>query len=373
MDRPIFDALVWKERALMSDPNNRLSQVLSHWMPRIQVSGITYSDATRVVENAGEWSNWCKAWSDEGSRQETIGDEMLKRQRYVSAGEAYIRSALFYHFGQFMFFDDLAQKQEAADKKVKVYQKAAPCLNPPAERLEIPYGDDSKLYGYFRRAPQTAPGNPIVIVVPGSDSTKEEFNSLESYFLQRGLSTFSFDGPGQGEGRSFGHLTPHWSEPIRAASALLQKREQEQCRLAIFGMAFGGHLVLQGSAGNPAIKAVVCMNGFYDLGGFWSELPEVYRANMGYTLGGGNLEETALHARGFSLRDVVRPSCPVLVMHGGKDRIFPPSEAELLKEYLGDAGELLLYPDGNHVCNNLPYIYRSEAADWLSEQLRDEG
>lgn len=353
----------------MPDPNNRLSQVLSHWMPRIQVSGITYSDATRVVENAGEWSNWCKAWSEEGAKHEAKGEELSAKKRYISAGEAYLRSALFYHFGQFMFFDDLGQKQAAAEKKVDVYRKAAPYLNPPAERLAVAYGRDGELHGYFRRAPKRLQENPVVIIVPGSDSTKEEFNSLESYFLQRGLSTFSFDGPGQGEGRAFGHLTPQWGEPIQAVSEFLLNRENGQCRLGIFGMAFGGHLVLQGSAGCSAINAVVCMNGFYDLGGFWESLPEVYRANMGYTLGGAKPEETTGYAKGFSLQDVAKPGCPVLVMHGGKDRIFPPSEANFLKQYLGDSGELLLYPNGNHVCNNLPYIYRSEAADWLSERL----
>jgi hypothetical protein len=28
-----------------------------------------------------------------------------------------------------------------------------------------------------------------------------------------------------------------------------------------------------------------------------------------------------------------------------------------------------MYPDGNHVCNNIPYKYRPLMADWLKERL----
>jgi hypothetical protein len=29
-----------------------------------------------------------------------------------------------------------------------------------------------------------------------------------------------------------------------------------------------------------------------------------------------------------------------------------------------------MYPDGNHVCNNIPYKYRPLVGDWLAERLR---
>ena len=31
---------------------------------------------------------------------------------------------------------------------------------------------------------------------------------------------------------------------------------------------------------------------------------------------------------------------------------------------------LVMYPDGNHVCNNIAYKYRPLMADWMSEKLR---
>jgi hypothetical protein len=29
-----------------------------------------------------------------------------------------------------------------------------------------------------------------------------------------------------------------------------------------------------------------------------------------------------------------------------------------------------MYPDGNHVCNNIPYKYRPAMADWMREHLQ---
>src|SRR2546430_13253170 len=38
-----------------------------------------------------------------------------------------------------------------------------------------------------------------LVLIPGLDSTKEEFFAWESAFLDRGMATLSLDGPGQGE------------------------------------------------------------------------------------------------------------------------------------------------------------------------------
>ena len=59
---------------------------------------------------------------------------------------------------------------------------------------------------------------------------------------------------------------------------------------------------------------------------------------------------------------------PLLVIHGARDRLFPPEQAERIVCEAPDA-TLLLYPDGNHVCNSITYNYRPAMADWMREQL----
>ena len=71
----------------------------------------------------------------------------------------------------------------------------------------------------------------------------------------------------------------------------------------------------------------------------------------------------------FTLRGILaKVTCPLLVVHGAKDRLFPPEQAERIAREAPRA-TLLMYPDGNHVCNNIPYKYRPAMADWMREQL----
>lgn len=350
----------------MAHQGGTLQQVVAHWLPRMQTAGLTASDLARVIDETGDWRNWCRTFCREGDRHIAEGQEAEAAGRTVTAGEAYLRAALFFHFGQFMFFDDLEQKREADRRKVNAYERAAPFLLPPARAVSVPFRG-GQLKGYIR-LPARTPA-PLAILVPGSDSTKEEFASLESFFLQRGLATFTLDGPGQGEGREFGFLEPDWASVLDAAvSALRGEAAVDGTRVGVMGMAFGGHLVLQGAHAIPGLRGAICMNGFFDLGAFWDDLPEVYRRNMRYALGGADIDETAARAAAFSLRGAAPPDCPVLVIHGGKDRIFPVEQAEALGAFGGHA-EVVVYPDGNHVCNNIAYRYRALMADWLAERL----
>lgn len=353
---------------MVDKSSDRMRQVLDHWEPRIEVAGISLIDARRVVSRCEGWNDWCRAWTDEGDRHVELAEEASSKRRFRTAGDAYRRASLFYHFAQFMFFEDLSQKEEAARRKTAAYAKGAEWFAPPAEAVMVPFGDGS-LRGYMRR-PEGCDSVPLVVIVPGSDSTKEEFSNLERYFLERGMATFSFDGPGQGEGRSLGFLKPDWSSVVEQVVAEVRERDGLNRQVALFGMAFGGHLVMQGAPAVRDLSGVVCMNGFHDMGHFWNDLPSVYRSNMRFALGGASADETADRARQFSLEGRSAPTCPLLVIHGGRDRIFPVEEAQRLGEMSGSRGVVKIYPEGNHVCNNLAYEYRSLAADWLDEQFR---
>ena len=82
-------------------------------------------------------------------------------------------------------------------KAVDIYTKALPYLNPPGERVSIPYNGGT-LYGNLR-APNGIKTPPVVILIMGLDSAKEEMFYNEQLFLDRGMATLTFDGPGQGE------------------------------------------------------------------------------------------------------------------------------------------------------------------------------
>lgn len=347
----------------MSD-ENRLLSVVEHWLPRIEVAGIPSATAKAVIESAGVWENWLAAWSSEGERHAAMGAEAEALGHRITAGEAYSRAALFYHFGQFMAFDDLDRKSRAAERKVELFRRAAPLLDPPAQLVEVPF-EQGMLRGYLR-LPSGTGAHPLALIVPGSDSTKEEFPAFERHFLARGVATFSFDGPGQGEGRSHGPLRPDIAPAIAAAFAALDERRELSGAKALVGMAFGGFLALRAAPSIEGLAGVVSINGFHDLGAMWPDLPKVYQDNMSFALGGDDVAESA---RRFTLAGARPLEAPALVLHGGRDKIFPPSQAHNAGEFCRGETEIQVFPSGNHVCNNIPWLYRPLVADWVRTRL----
>ena len=59
---------------------------------------------------------------------------------------------------------------------------------------------------------------------------------------------------------------------------------------------------------------------------------------------------------------------PVLVVHGARDTLATPENARRIVERTGGPSTWVLYPEGNHVCNNIPHKYRPLVADWLAQQ-----
>ncbi len=103
----------------------------------------------------------------------------------------------------------------------------------------------------------------------------------------------------------------------------------------------------------------------------WDAFPPVYRDNMRYALGAADADDARARAAGFTLAGSRRPECPALILHGGRDRIFPPSEAEAQADWAGRGSALEVFPDGNHVCNNIPWLYRPMVADWVADGWAD--
>ena len=55
------------------------------------------------------------------------------------------------------------------------------------------------------------------VLLPGLDSTKEEFFQWENVFLARGMATLSLDGPGQGEAGLSTRIEPAYEKAVAAA------------------------------------------------------------------------------------------------------------------------------------------------------------
>ena len=177
--------------------DERVTMAISHWSPRFTTNGVTAGDFERITGSLERWADWCGAWSAVAAEHEQLGRDALATGRDLSAGAHLSQAAVYFHFAKFLFVDDLDQMRAAHLAAVRCLTDALPYLDPPGRRIEIPF-DGAQLAGVLREPAGDGP-HPVVIMLSGLDSAKEELRSTEELFLARGLATFSVDGPGQGE------------------------------------------------------------------------------------------------------------------------------------------------------------------------------
>ena len=167
----------------MKDP--RVAHAIAHFGPRYTANGVTFSDFMDVTSSIERWDDWCRAWSGRGLIHEKMGRKALERKQFVSAGEHLGRAAACYHFGKYLFSQDPEQMKTAHGKAVECYTLALPHLDPPGERVLIPY-EGKHLAGVLRRPTKSPDRPPLVIMCNGLDSTKEELELLSGHVLEAG-------------------------------------------------------------------------------------------------------------------------------------------------------------------------------------------
>ena len=350
----------------MSDA--RVQAAIDNWAPRFTSQGVDYNDFIRTTRAIESWDQWLDAWAATGDMHAGLAQEAEAKGRSLSAGEAWVRAALCYHFAKFVWMMDMDKYRATADKAVSSLYAAHKHLDPSAERLEIPF-DTTTLIGNLRR-PANVTQPPLVFLLPGLDSTKEEFFNWENVFLRRGLATLSLDGPGQGEAGYDYHIRYDYDVAVGAVlDQLAARADLDLARVGVVGVSMGGYYAPRVAAFEPRVKAVVPIGGPYNFGACWAQLPMLTRETFTHHSGAVNAAEGEKRALQLSLEGLAeRITQPMLVVFGQLDRLIPWQQAERLAAEAPNA-ELVMYPDGNHVCNNLPFKYRPLVGDWMQEQL----
>jgi len=308
-------------------------------------------------------------WSRTADRAAALAREAEERGRHRSAGTAWLRAAITRHFGKFVWLVDAAQHAEATLAAVAELGNAHRLLATGAQRIEAPLSG-AAVVANLRRPPGGERRPPLVVLVPGLDSTKEEFFHLETAFLERGMATLSLDGPGQGE---VGLALPIRHDYEVAVTAILDavaaRDEVDLARVGLFGVSLGGYYAVRTAAHEPRIRAVAGLSGPYNFGSIWSELPALSRQTFTVKAGAADDEEGRRRALALDLRGVCeRVAAPALLVTGARDAIVPWEQTERIAREAPDA-TFVLHDAGNHACANLLAEVRPAIADWIGERL----
>ena len=246
-------------------PDERVAAAIAHWAPRFVTNGVDMNDFQTVTGSVEVWEEWLPAWRANGDMHAELAREAEEVGRTRTAGEAWNRAALSYHFGKFVWMLDLDRYRENTFLAVEALRNAHRHLDPSAERLEIPY-EGIAMAANLRR-PEDAERPALVLLLPGLDSTKEEFFAWENVFLARGMATLSLDGPGQGETGLSSRIEPAYEKAVTAALDFLERPgDLDLGRVGLAGVSLGGYYASRAAAYEPRVRAAVGISGPFDFG-----------------------------------------------------------------------------------------------------------
>jgi pimeloyl-ACP methyl ester carboxylesterase len=346
----------------------RVQSAIDHWAPRFVQAGVDYNDFVRTTATVERWDDWIDAWAALGDRHAELAREAEAAGRAVTAGEAWLRASVAYHFGKFVWVLDEDRVRPVHQKSVDAMYAGHRALGNAVERIEAPL-DGKAMVGNLRR-PAGLDRPPLVLLIPGLDSTKEELLSMEEAFLKRGMATFALDGPGQGESTYELPLRYDYEVAVTSALDVLAAREDlDMDRVGMVGQSMGGYFAPRAAVFEPRIRAVAGLSGAYTRIDIWDSLPPVNRETFIYKTHSRDADEAREVALAMDLDGVLeRLDRPALFATGTRDRLVPWEQTEMQAK-AAPQGEFVLVEGGTHVLSNYPYLLRPLVSDWMAEKL----
>ena len=342
--------------------DERLESMYRRFTWRILSNSVSPWEFEKLKNEITDYEQWCSKWSALAAEHEARGDRALAAGNTITAGDAYIRAGLIYHWATFMFTHEQLQFTAGLKAMGEVWAKAAPLLQPAMEILQVPF-EGTTLNGYLQK-PVGVDNPPLVLLVPGADSTKEELYDLGQHILRRGMAIAAFDGPGQGEVSLTMKMRPDYEKAIVAMiDSLVRRADFDKDRLAMCGISYGGLFSFRAAAIDKRIKALVSVSSWYSPAGRFAGMERLTSTGQYQYLG----VDPAAMMESITLAGVLKEvKVPVLQVFGGLDPWSPATKAELIAQEIQGPSTTMLFEDGVHIVNNIWYKARPAIADWLS-------
>lgn len=353
----------------LSHPDPIVQEALDIWTARFLAGGIGLGDIHHTLQRISTWADWGPEWTKVAAAHEQRAIEADEQGRGRSAVEAFLTAAKYYHLAYFLSVDDEDLHLYGMDKMIECHDRVLDRQRPRVEKVEIPFAD-GPLLGLLS-VPETDGPAPVVIVLPGLDSTKETRHSGRGALLSRGLAVLSLDGPGQGEMSKTLPLRHDYEVAVTAAVDWIETRpELDAGRVGVNGSSLGGYYACRAAAFEPRIVATVANCGPYDWGDVWDDLPVVTRGAFRQYSHSSSDEEARDKAQALTLAGVAeRIESPLMVIFGKKDPLIPWQHGQRVVDEARGETVFLTVDEGGHSVNDFPYLVRPVANDWLAGKL----
>ena len=119
-------------------PDARVQAAVDNWGSRLIANGVDYNDFRRVTSSLERWEDWLDAWTRTADGHREQAEQARAAGNALSAGEAFLRAAVAYHFAKFVWVVDAERNRATTAKAIAAMAAAHALLDPTAERVEQP-------------------------------------------------------------------------------------------------------------------------------------------------------------------------------------------------------------------------------------------
>jgi hypothetical protein len=312
--------------------DERVQAAIRNWAGRFIANGIDYNDFTSTTATIDRWDQWLERWTETAEVHLALAETAAAAGRERSAGEAYAQAAVTYHFSKFVWVLDPERNRANTHAAIRCLYEAHARLDPTAERVEAAM-DGGVVVANLRRPPGAAEPAPLVVLMRMD-------------------------------------IRPEYELAVAAIlDAVAGRPELDGERIGAVGVSLGGHYVVRAAAFEPRITALAGVSGPYDFAAGWDTMPALTRETVVHHTGASSEAQARSRAAELNLDGVAeRVSAPCLVVTGKLDRVIAWEQTKRIADAVPGA-EWVLFRDGTHVCNNIPFKYRPLVADWMWERL----
>jgi esterase FrsA len=356
----------WEE--LKQETQRRVDKNLS------PVGGLKSEDAREALSNIHslDRDEWAAAWSAVAERYEKRAKSEEADKNTIAARDDYFWAFRYYTAARWPV-PNSPGKQKAYLNALAAFRNYGRFLDPPLEILHIPF-EGKEITGYIRLPKDVRPA-PMVFMINGTDSRKEDEVQGRDSMFRAGIGVVAVDMPGTGESPVKADVG---SERMfsRVLDYLATRPDVDSKRIVAWGVSYGGHW-----SANIAYTEKDRLRGAVVQGGpvhdyytaEWQKkslgtpeyLFDLFAARAA-AYGVTSLDEYYAYCPRLSLKTqgfLGKPSAPMLVLNGDKDSQVPISDLYALMQSGGSVKWSWVNPEGGHT---------GRSQEWPSSRIGEE-
>ncbi len=356
----------WEE--LKQETQRRVDKNLS------PMAGLKSEDAREALANIHslDRDGWAAAWSAIAERYEKRAKSEEVDKNTNAARDDYFWAFRYYTAARWPV-PNSPGKEKAYQNALAAFRNYGRYLDPPLEIMHIPF-EGKEITGYIRLPKDVRPA-PLVFMINGTDSRKEDEVQGHDSMFRAGVGVVAVDMPGTGESPVKADVG---SERMfsRVLDYLATRPDVDSKRIVTWGVSYGGHWSANlAYTEKDRLRGAVVQGGpvhdYYTVE--WQKkslgtpeyLFDLFAARAA-AYGVKSLDEYYAYCPRLSLKTqgfLGRPSAPMLLLNGEKDSQVPISDLYMLLQSGGSAKWAWVNPDGGHT---------GRSPEWPNSRISEE-